>query len=248
MNDETIRDAAPRGDLFLTTRWSLVLHAGREHSPHSERALAELCEVYWYPLYAYIRRQGASREDAEDLTQGFFESFLRSAPLEGLSAERGKFRAFLLASLKHFLSNERDKARRLKRGGGAIHLSLDWHGADDRFHLDQPAAGNPDRAFDREWAVTLLDRVVHRLAGECAASGKAAFFEQVKGLLTGSDGTTSYAEAGRALSMDEGAVRVAVHRLRKRFRVLLRDEVGHTLLDPGQVDQEMEALQSALLG
>src|SRR5436190_22803005 len=145
--------AAPAGDYFVTTRWTVVLQAGRKSSPYSERALSELCQAYWYPLYAYVRRRGHSKEDAEDLTQAFFARFLEKNYLEGLSAERGKFRAFLLASLKHFLANEWDKAQCQKRGGGATHLSLDWQDADKRFHLDPPDPASPDKAFDREWAL-----------------------------------------------------------------------------------------------
>jgi RNA polymerase sigma factor (sigma-70 family) len=241
-------DAAPGGDYFVTTRWTVVLHAGRKSSPHSDRALGELCQTYWYPLYAYVRRRGKTKEDAEDLVQAFFEKFLGKNYLEGLSAERGKFRAFLLAALKHFLANEWDKSQRQKRGGGITHLSLDWQSADARFHLDPPDPSSPDKTFDREWALALLERVIARLRDECMRDGKEKLFEQSRGYLMAGESAIPYAEAARALNMDEGAVRVAVHRLRKRYRELLREEIAQTLEDPAQVAEELRALQAALAG
>ncbi|KAF0175240.1 MAG: DNA-directed RNA polymerase subunit sigma24 [Limisphaerales bacterium] len=240
--------SAPRGDVFVTTRWTVVLAAGRKSSPHSDRALGELCQTYWYPLYAYVRRRGHAKEDAEDLVQAFFARFLEKNYLDGLSAERGRFRAFLLASLKHFLANEWDKAQRQKRGGGSEHLSLDWQSADGRFHLEPADATSPDVAFDREWALALLGRVIARLQAECAAEGKADLFTHTKGFLTASAAAIPFAGAGARLGMEEGAVRVAVHRLRKRYRTLLRDEIAQTLADPAQVEEELRSLQAALAG
>ena len=239
--------SAPR-DVFVTTRWTMVLSAGRKSSPHSERALAELCQTYWYPLYAFVRRQGRTKEDAEDLVQTFFARFLEKNYLEGLAAERGKFRAFLLAALKHFLANEWDRVQAQKRGGGAEHLSLNWQDADERFHLDPPDPTNPERLFDREWALALLDRVIARLAAECARDGKADLFTQAKGFLTVSSAAIPYGEAAKQLGVDEGTLRVAVHRLRKRYRELLRDEIAQTLAEPGQVDEELRSLLAALAG
>ena len=238
---------APR-DVFVTTRWTMVLSAGRKSSPHSDRALAELCQTYWYPLYAYIRRQGRTKEDAEDLVQAFFARFLEKNYLEGLAAERGKFRAFLLAALKHFLANEWDKTQAQKRGGGAEHLSLDWQDADERFHLDPPDPTNPERLFDREWALALLARVIARLAAECMQDGKAELFARAKGFLTVGQDAIPYADAARELGLDEGALRVAVHRLRKRYRALLREEIAQTLVEPGQVEEELGSLLAALAG
>jgi RNA polymerase sigma-70 factor (ECF subfamily) len=223
-----------------------VLSAGRKSSPQSDVALAELCQTYWYPLYSYVRRQGRTKEDAEDLVQTFFERFLEKDYLEGLNAERGKFRAFLLASMKHFLANAWDHAQRQKRGGGTTHLSLDWQGADERFHLDPPDPSNPEKHFDREWALALLERVIGRLRDECASEGKADLFEQAKGFLMVGESAIPYAQAARALGTDEGAVRVAVHRLRKRYRQLLRNEIAQTLSDPAQVEEELQSLQAAL--
>ncbi len=244
----TSSDPGPRGDIFVTTRWTVVLSAGRKSSPQSDRALGELCQTYWYPLYAYVRRQGRNKEDAEDLVQAFFEKFLEKNYLEGLSADRGKFRAFLLASVKHFLANEWDKSQRQKRGGGVLHLSLDWRQADERFHLDPPDLASPDKLFDREWALALLERVILRLRDECAADGKGPLFDQVKGVLMVEASAIPYAQAAQSLGLEEGAVRVAVHRLRKRYRTLLRDEIGQTLADPGQVAEELLSLQAALSG
>jgi DNA-directed RNA polymerase specialized sigma24 family protein len=238
---------APRGDLFVTTRWSVVLSAGRKSSPHSERALAELCQTYWYPLYAFVRRKGHGKEDAEDLTQAFFETVLENNPLEGLTSERGRFRAFLLAAMKNFLANDWDRKNRQKRGGGALHLSLDWQDADARYHLEPEDPASPETLFDREWALALLRRVVDRLGEECAANGKAEFFDAVKELLVGGD-AEGYGTIAGQLGMDAGAARVAVHRLRRRNRELLREEIAQTLDDPTRVDDELKALQAALSG
>jgi RNA polymerase sigma factor (sigma-70 family) len=233
------------GDVFATTHWTVVLAAGRRSTPQSDRALEELCRAYWFPLYAYVRRRGHTKEDAEDLTQAFFAAFLKRNYLEKLSAERGRFRAFLLASLKHFLANEWDKSQRQKRGGGLTCVSLDWQTADTQFQIAATNEPSPDKAFDREWALALLGRVIERLQKECDADGRAKQFEQLKIFLTAGKGALSHANAARALGMDETAVRVAVHRLRKRYRQLLRDEITQTLSDPAQVDEEIRALFGA---
>jgi RNA polymerase sigma-70 factor (ECF subfamily) len=235
-----------RGDIFVTTHWTVVLSAGRKSSPQSDRALGELCQTYWYPLYAYVRRQGKTKEDAEDLVQAFFQKFLEKNYLEGLSAERGKFRAFLLVALKHFLANEWDKSQRQKRGGGTQHLSLDWPGADQRFHLPLADPASPDKTFDREWALTLLERVIARLEDECAADGKSQLFNQAKGYLMVGEQAIPYVDGAKVLGLAESAMRVAVHRLRKRYRELLRHEIAQTLEDPAHVGDELRALQAAL--
>ena len=233
------------GDVFATTHWTIVLAAGQRSTPQSDHALEELCQNYWFPLYAYVRRRGYTREDAEDLTQAFFARFLTKNYLDGLSAERGRFRAFLLASLKHFLANEWDKSQRQKRGGSVPHLSLDWQTADTRFQVATTTEPSPDKAFDREWAVALLAKVIERLQTECAAEGKAKLFEQLKIFLTAGRGELSAAAAAQKLGLDETAVRVAVHRLRKRYRQLLRDEIAQTLANAVDVDEEMRALFGA---
>ncbi len=238
------QSSAP-GDIFATTHWTVVLAAGKRHTPQSDHALEELCRTYWFPLYAYVRRRGHNKQDAEDLVQEFFARFLGKNYLAGLSAERGRFRAFLLASLKHFLANEWDRLRAQKRGGGAAHLSLDWQTADTKFQVAATNEPSPDKAFDREWALALLAKVIERLQQECAADGKAKLFEQLKIFLMAGKGEAAHGEVAQTLGMEEGAVRVAVHRLRKRYRVLLRDEIAQTLTDESQVDEEMRALFGA---
>ena len=239
-------DPGPAGPYFVTTRWTVVLSAGHKSSPQSDRALAELCQMYWYPLYSYVRRQGYTKEDAEDLVQSFFARFLEKNYLEGLAAERGKFRAFLLASLKHFLANEWDKTQRQKRGGGVPHFSLNWQDAEERYHLEPADPMRPDLAYDREWALALLEQVIVRLRGECAADGKTRLFEEAKGFLMVGESVTDYDEVAQRLGVDNGALRVAVHRLRKRYRELLREEISQTLSDPAHVAEELRSLQVAL--
>lgn len=235
-----------QGDYFATTRWTVVLHAGRRSSPQSDEALAELCRCYWYPLYAYVRRQGFSKEDAEDLTQTFFERLLSKNYLEGLAAERGRFRAFLMAALKHFLSNERDRAARIKRGGGIEHLSLDWAAAGHRYELHLADPANPEQAYDREWAFALLDRVLERLGRQFANEGKSELFEHLRGYLTVGVDVIPHGEIAQRLGMEEGAVRVAICRLRKRYRELLREEIRETVAGPQEVEMELRALRAAL--
>jgi RNA polymerase sigma-70 factor (ECF subfamily) len=234
-----------RGDVFATTHWTAVLAAGRGSTPQADVALEELCRTYWFPLYAYVRRRGHAREDAQDLTQAFFASFLEKNYLAGLSGERGKFRAFLLASLNHFLANEWDRARRQKRGGGLAPLSLDWQDADTRYQIDPADSLSPDKLYDRVWAVTLLERVLARLRAENSTDGKAAAFDKLKPFLTSGSGAIPYAEAAATLNLSEAAARVAVHRLRRRYRELLREEISQTLSDPAQVAEEMRALFSS---
>lgn len=226
----------------------MVLAASQRRTPESDAALEGLCAAYWYPLYAYVRRRGQTREDAEDLTQAFFAKFLAKNYLEGLSAEQGRFRAFLLASLKHFLANEWDKSQRQKRGGAVVHLPLDWLTADTKFQSSMASEPSPDAAYDREWALALLNKVIARLQSECEADGSGTQFETLKVFLTAGKGAIPYAEAAPKLGMEASAVRVAVHRLRKRYRLLLRDEIAQTLADPAQVDEEMQVLFGAFSG
>jgi len=234
------------GGIFATTHWTAVLAAGQGDAQQAEVALEELCRTYWYPLYAYVRRHGHSREDAEDLTQGFFARLLEKNYLEGVRSDRGKFRSFLLVALKRFLANEWDRANRQKRGGGVMPLSLDWQDADARYQINPADHLSPDKLYDRAWAVIVLERVITRLRDESATEGKAALHEQLKPFLMLGKGEIPYAQAAPALGMTEGAVRVAVHRLRRRYRELLREEIAQTLADPAQADEEMQALFSAL--
>jgi RNA polymerase sigma factor (sigma-70 family) len=242
----TSQTGAGRG-VFATTHWTAVLAAGRGSSPQADVALEELCRAYWYPLYAYVRRQGHSREDAEDLTQGFFARLLEKNYLEGVDSDKGKFRSFLLMAVKRFMANEWDRANRQKRGGGALLLSLDWQDAEQRYLFNPVDNLSPDKLYDRAWAVIVLEQVITRLRDESAAEGKARHYEQLKGYLLVGKSDIPYAQAAAALELNEGAVRVAVHRLRHRYRELLRAEIAQTLSDPAQVNEEMQALFSALV-
>ncbi len=235
----------PLNAVFATTRWTLVLQAGAVAEPEARRALEDLCQLYWYPLYAYVRRQGYSREDAEDMTQGFFARFLQRNYLEGLCVEKGRFRAFLLGSLKHYLANEYDRARCQKRGGGAALLSLDWASADSRYQVEPPDHLSPDKLYDRAWAVALLEQVLERLRAEFVADGKPELFESLRPFLMLDHDRVPYARAAVELNLGEGTVRVAVHRLRRRYKALLRSEISQTLASPDQAEEELKALFGA---
>ncbi|TAG09317.1 MAG: sigma-70 family RNA polymerase sigma factor [Verrucomicrobia bacterium] len=228
-------------EFFATTRWTMVRAAGASAGD----ALESLCVAYWYPLYAYVRRHGYSKEDAEDLTQAFFAKLLARQDFAGLKQENGRFRAFLLAALKNFLANERDRAGRLKRGGSITHLSLDWQSADTQFQIADRVQLPPDAAYDREWALVLLEKVIVQLRDEAEAEGWLVRFEHFKAYLTAEKNEIPYATTAAALSMEESAVRVAVHRLRKRYREFLRKEVAHTLSDPDMIAEELAALLGA---
>jgi RNA polymerase sigma-70 factor (ECF subfamily) len=210
----------------------------------AKAALTALCRAYWYPLYAYIRHQGYPADRAEDLTQEFFARLLEKDALAAVEQEKGRFRSFLLAACRHFLANQHDHDQALKRGGGRQALSIDFRDADGRY-AHEPAHGEtPERLFERRWALALLDQVLARLRGEYEAAGKGRLFECLKGRLTGD--ASSHAWAAADLGLSEGAVKVAVHRLRKRYRELLREEIAQTLDDPGQVEEEIRALFAAL--
>lgn len=235
-----------RAQRFATTRWSVVCAAGKEDTA-AHAALAALCETYWYPLYAFLRRRGCPREEAEDVTQAFFARLLERGWVRSADRDRGRFRTFLLTALTRFLSKERDKARAEKRGGGRAKLSLDFEAGESRYRLEPSDEGTPDRLFERRWAMTVLDRVLARLEEEHADDpAKAAKFAALKPLMTASDAAAPYAEVAATLGMSEGAVKVAVHRLRKRYKELLRDEVAHTVSDAAAVEQELADLRAAL--
>ena len=235
----------PRAGRFVTTRWSLVLAAGHQTSPRAAEALASLCEIYWYPVYAFIRRQGCRPEDGADLTQEFFARVVEKRYFHGLDPARGRFRAFLCASIRHFLSNERDRARTLKRGGNQPPISLDVETADGRYQLEPRSDLTPEKLFDRQWALMLLERVLIRLREEQVSAGKADLFDQLKGFLTG-DSARPYADVGNALGMTEGAVKVAVHRLRRHFRDTLVQEIAETVSNSAEIDAEIEYLLKAV--
>jgi RNA polymerase sigma-70 factor (ECF subfamily) len=235
-----------RPGVFATTHWSVVLAAGERDTPRAAAALEELCRAYWYPLYGFVRRQGYSPEDAEDLTQQFFCRLLEKGHLAIADRERGKFRSFLLVSMKHFLMNEWKRAGRLKRGGDLTFLSFDVHEAEERYAKEPVDNATPVDAYERQWAVALLEQVFSNLRLEYAASDKAQLFEVLKCSVWGDAQTASYAEMGRNLNLSEGAVKVAVHRLRQRFREVLRAQVGQTVARPEDIDEELRHLIGVL--
>ena len=230
---------------FPTTHWSAVLAARNQYTPESQRALENLCETYWYPLYAYIRRQGYPADQAQDLTQGFLLRFLEKSYLQDVQRERGRFRSFLLASLQHFLSNERDRERAKKRGGGAALLPLVLETAERRYTLEPPDNVTPEKIFERQWAVAVLEQVHSELRLEFERAGKAHVFGYISAFLTG-DEPPSYAEVSASLEVSEGAARVAVHRLRRRYGQLLRAALSQTVSSPDEIDDEIRFLQAAL--
>ena len=230
------------GRVFATTHWSVVLAAKRSDGLLGDAALERLCRTYWPPLYAYIRREGYSAEDAQDLTQEFFAHLLARDYLQHLRHQEGKFRSFLLTFLKHFLADERDRAGAQKRGGGKNFISLDDTSAEER-HLDEPAnALSPDLLFERRWAQAVMERASGRLREEYEAGGKAALFEELKDLQPGEHGAASYAEIGARLGLATGTIGSAVHRLRKRHREILREEIAQTVARPEEIDEEIRNL------
>ena len=230
--------------LFLTTRWSVVLAAQRETSADAAAALETLCRTYWYPLYAYVRRSGHEPHDAQDLTQEFFARLLAKDWLDAADRERGRFRSFLLVAMKRFLAKEWHRERALKRGGGVALVPLDTAEAEHRY-AGEPALA-PDDIFERRWAMTLLEQGLERLGGEFAALGKARDFAVLKDCLTCARGDIGYDEVGAQLGMSPGAARVAVHRLRKRFREVFREIVLATVAGPEGVDEEMRHIAAVL--
>jgi len=223
-----------------------VLAAGRPDAPRYRESLAALCQTYWLPLYVFLRRRGLDAHAAEDHTQAFFARLLEKHDLRRADPQRGRFRTFLLACLKNFVANELDKAQAQKRGGGRQALPLDFDNAESRYALEPAHDLTPEKLFDRQWAMTLLDLALSRLRAEAEQAGKLAPFERLSVLLADRAGHGAYAEAAAALGMTEGAARVAVHRLRRRYRDLLRDEVAQTVADPADVDGEIRDLMAAL--
>jgi RNA polymerase sigma-70 factor (ECF subfamily) len=250
MNTSSSATGTPRqadDPAFLTTRWSMVVRAGDAGSPEAARALESLCQAYWYPLFAYVRRTGRAVADAEDLTQAFFEKLLEKGWLADADRERGRFRSFLLGSLKHFLANEWDKSHAVKRGGRHRIIPLDAETAERRLTMEPADTSPPDKAFDRRWALALLEVVLVRLRDEFAGAGKLDLFERLKGTLeSGRD--VSYPQLAGELGMSEGALRVAAHRMRRRYRELLRNEIAQTVAAGEDVDDELRYLIGALSG
>ncbi len=231
---------------FATTQWSLVLAAGDRNSPRRDEALADLCRNYWYPLYAFARRLGHVRAAAEDLTQEFFARLLEKSFLKGASAERGRFRTFLLVCFKRFLANEHDRATAQKRSGGHPGPALDFSTAEDRYQHEPVHETTAERIFERRWALELLDRVLGRLEEEYCLAGKERLFRQLKFALTTVGVETSYREIAAKLSLSEGAVKVAVYRMRQRYGQMLTAEVARTLERPADAADEVHQLFAAL--
>ena len=242
-NDASI---SPGGGRFATTQWSLVLSAGDRTSPRFQQALAELCGAYWYPLYAFVRRQGASAVEAEDLTQEFFLALVDKEFLTATGPEKGRFRTFLLLCLKRFLANERDRQRAQKRGGGRKLISINRDEAESRYQAEPADAATPERIYERRWALALLDQVLTRLEDEYRQAGKSALFARLKIYLVAEAPGESYAAMAANLGLSTGAVKVAVHRLRRRYGELLRAEVARTLEQPCDVNEEIQSLFAAL--
>src|SRR5712691_3016404 len=229
---------------FPTTRWTLVVAAADPQRKEARSALVSLCEGYWYPLYAYIRRRGYPADQAQDLTQEFFIRVLEGRYLDRADPEKGRFRAFILTSLKFFLADEGDRGRAQKRGGGAV-LSIEISSGEERYQREPAHDETPERIFERRWALSVLDRVVERLRSEFVHHGRPEHFERLKVFLLGQS-DAPYAALAREMNTSEGALKVAIHRLRKRYRELFRQEIADTVADPAEVESELRFLAAVL--
>jgi RNA polymerase sigma factor (sigma-70 family) len=233
--------------LFATTQWSLVLAAGQQGpSGHAREALTALCEAYWYPLYAFLRGRGHSPADAEDLTQAFFALLLEKQVIRQADPARGRFRSFLLKALQNFAANRHISNTAAKRGGGVPILSLEFDQAEGRFCFEGSTAETPERAFDRRWALTLLDRVMSRLKDDAVQQRKEQQFDTLKPYLTGDEPRLSYADTASSLGVSEGAVKVSVHRLRRKFREILQDEISQTVSSHAEIEDELRHLWTSV--
>ena len=238
------RPEAP--EQFVTTHWSVVLAAGDPASPQASAALETLCRAYWYPLYVYVRRSGHSPPDAEDLTQEFFSRFLQKNAFAEATHERGRFRSFLLTSLKNFLANEYHRGARLKRGGGQSMMSLDWVDGEDRYLAEPMDTATPEALYEQRWALTLLETALARLREEYAATGRGPLFDLLKSCAWGERNAVSYAELAVQLDLTEEAVKKAVQRLRQRYRAMLRSEIAQTVSTVAEVEEELQYLAGLL--
>ena len=235
------------GARFAATRWSIVLAAGGEHdATATRRALEELIQAYWFPLYAFVRRQGCQAAAAEDLVQGFLARLLEKEDLSRVDRSKGRFRSFLLAAMKNFMANERARDRAQKRGGGRAVITLDAMDAEARYAVEPADDMTPERLFDRRWALAVLDQVLARLRRGFIDAGNGTLFDTIKDCLTPDRGKLPYAQLARRLGMTEGALKVAVHRMRRRYRDLLRHEIAQTVETPAQVDEEIAYLLNCL--
>jgi RNA polymerase sigma-70 factor (ECF subfamily) len=230
---------------FSPTSWNLVLAAGRGDSADATAAMAKLCQIYWYPLYAYVRRKGHNSHDAQDLTQGFFEQLIRLQSVKQVRGE-GKFRSFLLSALENFLAAEWNRAHRQKRGGSNQPISWDELQPEARYQLEPADERTAEKIYEHRWALTVLEQALERLRQDCEAACKEALFQELKGILCSEGPTSRYAEVAARLQMSEVAVKVAAHRLRRRYAELVREEVARTLDDPAGVEEELRYLLAAL--
>jgi RNA polymerase sigma factor (sigma-70 family) len=235
-----------RVPVFATTHWTVVLAAGRRDTTRARAALEKLCRTYWYPLYAYVRRRGHSAHDAQDLTQAFFARLLERHWVGDADQELGRFRTFLLTAMSRFLANEWDKQSAQKRGGHMIHVPVQLDTAETRYGHEPADNSTPEQCYERRWALTLLDTVLQRLRAEYDREGKKDLFAALGDTLVGSRESQPYASLAKQLNMNEGAVKVAVHRLRKRYRQLLREEIAQTAASPEDVDEELRHLFAVL--
>jgi len=234
---------------FTNTHWSIVLSAADpNNSPQAKESLEKLCRAYWSPLYAFVRRQGESPHDAQDLTQGFFARLLEKDYLKDVDPNKGRFRYFLLAALKHFLSNERDRLRAKKRGGGQVPIAIDLRSGETQYGFEPMHDLTPDKIFERRWASALLDRTMARLRDDYTAEGKVALFDELKPTLTEPRGAVPYAVLAARLGLSEAAIKMAVHRLRQRYRQALRTEVAETVATPDQVEDELREVLRVFSG
>ena len=231
---------------FRTTHWSVVLSAKDTDSPESGRAIATLCETYWYPLYAYVRRTGYAPEQAEDLTQAFFARFLEKRLWESVDKNRGRFRSFLLKTVKNFLADEHDKSMALKRGGGKALISLEAQQAEERYQLEPAHDIRPETLFERRWALSVLSAVFDRLGKDYAKAGKAELFRVIQAFLAPDFDQADFQSAVEQLQMKEGTLRMAIHRLRRRYGQLLQEEVAHTVAHEDEVEDEIRHLHTVL--
>ena len=234
---------------FRTTHWSVVLLSAQTQVPGSQTALADLCRLYWYPLYAFVRRRGHSAEDAQDLTQGFFLSLLERKSLRQVGPEKGKFRSFLLASLKNYLSDAFDRDNSIKRGGQIEFVAFDFEGGEERYSQDHADFLTAEKIFDARWAMTLLNHAIERLRQEYASQGKTQIIVALQPFLDPSNSKRlpSYEEVAEKLQASPGGIKTLIHRLRKRYSEILREEVARTVTDPQAVDEEIHALCEALI-
>ena len=234
--------------VFATTHWSVVLAAGQSDSEQQAAALEKLCRAYWYPLYAYVRRRGHGPEDAQDLTQEFFLRLIEKNWLNGVAPEGARFRSYMLTMVKGFLANAYDRAQAAKRGGGRVIVPLDAHQAEERFSNEPATTETPEIVFERRWALAVLEEALHRLRAAASAADKGRHFEQLNPFLSREPDEGEYARLAAQLGISAGAVSVAVHRLRQRYRETLRATVADTLANPGQVDEELGHIFAALRG